>query len=113
MQVSAEVKQLEARLSGSVKRLQLDNQMLDATQPVVLAPASVAHAQSRTAQALSSADMNLIEFTVARSFANTLIKSSLGDQVSTTALSRCIWPSRLTQNCLPVQCHKFLGPVET
>ena len=80
MQVSAEMKQLEARLTGSVKRLQLDNQMLDATQPVVLAPASVAHAHSRTAQALATGDMPLIEFTVARSFANTLIKSSL-DQV--------------------------------
>lgn len=84
VQVSAEIKQLEAKLSGSVKKMQLDNQMLDATQPVVLASASVAHAHSKTAQALTDADAPLIEFVIARSFANTLIKSSLGEQVSHT-----------------------------
>ena len=47
--------------------------MLDATQPVVLAPASVAHAHSKTAQALTGQDTALIEFGVARSFANSVL----------------------------------------
>ena len=62
---------LEAKLHGSIRRLQLDNQMLDATQPVVLAPTSVAHSRSGTAQtALGDAD--LITFGMSRSFANNM-----------------------------------------
>ena len=63
---------LEATLRGSVKRIQLDNQMLDATQPVVLAPASVAHAHSQTAQSLIGGDADLVTFGITRSFANTM-----------------------------------------
>lgn len=79
LQMSAEMKHLEARFSGSIKRVQLDNQMIDATQPVVLAPATVAHAHSKTAQALSGQDSALVEFGVARSFANTFLGG--GEQV--------------------------------
>ena len=79
LQVSAEIKHLEARFAGSIKRIQLDNQMLDATQPVVLAPATVAHAHSKTAQALTGQDSALIEFGIARSFANSVPRD--GDQV--------------------------------
>lgn len=64
---------MEARFSGSIKRVQLDNQMIDATQPVVLAPASVAHAHSKTAQALTGVDSALIEFGIARSFAYSVL----------------------------------------
>ena len=71
--MSTERSHLEARFRGSIKRIQLDNQMLDATQPVVLAPASVAHAHSKTAQALTGQDSALIEFGVARSFANSVL----------------------------------------
>ena len=87
MQVSAEITHLEARFSGSVKRIQLDNQMLDATQPVVLAPASVAHAHSKTAQALTGQNTALIEFGIARSFANSVLRG--GEQVC--ALAACIY----------------------
>ena len=46
--------------------------MLDATQPVVLAPTSVAHSRSGTAQgALGDAD--LITFGMSRSFANNMV----------------------------------------
>lgn len=48
--------------------------MIDATQPVVLAPATVAHAHSKTAQALTGADAALIEFGVARSFAYSVLR---------------------------------------
>lgn len=85
MQVSAEIKHLEARFAGSIKRIQLDNQMLDATQPVVLAPATVAHAHSKTAQALTGQDSALIEFGIARSFANSVPRD--GDQVLTSVSS--------------------------
>ena len=37
------------QLSGSVHRLQIDNQMLAAVHPVVLAPASVASSATRPA----------------------------------------------------------------
>lgn len=73
------MKHLEASFAGSIKRIQLDNQMLDATQPVVLAPATVAHAHSKTAQALTGQDSALVEFGISRSFANTVMRG--GEQV--------------------------------
>ena len=45
--------------------------MLDATQPVVLAPTSVAHSRSGTAQA-ALGDADLITFGMSRSFANNM-----------------------------------------
>eukprot|EP00891_Asterochloris_glomerata_P007978 jgi/Astpho2/7978/Aster-x0337 len=70
--VSGHSTKLEARLSGSIQRLQLDNQMLDASQPVVLAPASAAHAHSKTAQSLVGGDTALVTFGCTRSYANAL-----------------------------------------
>ena len=70
-QVKGERTKLEARLDGSIRRLQLDNQMLDATQPVVLAPTSVAHSRSGTAHAVLG-DADLITFGMSRSFANNM-----------------------------------------
>ncbi|KAK9800258.1 hypothetical protein WJX73_008605 [Symbiochloris irregularis] len=67
---SAERTRLETEMRGSIKRLQLDNQMLDATQPVVLAPASAAHAHSETAASLRGMDAPLITFAIVRSYAN-------------------------------------------
>ena len=84
MQCSAERTRLEVHMRGTVKRLQLDNQMLDATQPVVLAPASVAHAHSETAASLRGADAPLVTFAVTRSFANSATISGTTD--STTSL---------------------------
>ena len=52
MQWATEFTQLDVNIRGSVKRVQLDNQMLDATQPVVLAAATAAHAHSETAASL-------------------------------------------------------------
>ena len=72
LQVSGHSTKLEARLSGSIQRLQLDNQMLDASQPVVLAPASAAHAHSKTAQSLVGGDTALVTFGCTRSYANAL-----------------------------------------
>ena len=46
--------------------------MLDATQPVVLAPTSVAHSRSGTAQA-ALGDADLITFGMSRSFANNMV----------------------------------------
>ncbi len=63
---------LEAKLEGAIRRLQLDNQMLDATQPVVLAPTSVAHSRSGTAHAVLG-DADLITFGMSRSFANNMV----------------------------------------
>ena len=63
---------MEARLEGSIRRLQLDNQMLDATQPVVLVPTSVAHSRLGTAQA-ALGDADLITFGMSRSFANNMV----------------------------------------
>lgn len=75
--------------------MQLDNQMLDATQPVVLASASVAHARSDTAQSLVGDEGPLVSFGLTRSFANTIVASgehnsaaanpSPGNRVSATA----------------------------
>ena len=75
VQVSGHVTRLEATLTGSIRRLQLDNQLLDATQPVVLASASVAHARSATAQSLVGDTGPLISFGFTRSFANTIVAS--------------------------------------
>lgn len=75
MQVSGHITRLEATLSGSIRRVQLDNQMLDATQPVVLASASVAHARSDTAQSLTGDEGPLVSFGMTRSFANTIVAS--------------------------------------
>ena len=63
-------------MTGSIRRLQLDNQLLDATQPVVLASASVAHARSDTAQSLVGDTGPLISFGFTRSFANTIVASA-------------------------------------
>lgn len=109
LQVSVEIKHLEARFSGSIKRIQLDNQMLDATQPVVLAPATVAHAHSKTAQALTGQDSALIEFGIARSFANTVLRG--GEQVGPWSpcveqfghLGSNLHP-KLVRCCLPSKC---------
>ena len=75
VQVSGHITRLEATLSGSIRRVQLDNQMLDATQPVVLASASVAHARSDTAQSLGGDEGPLVSFGMTRSFANTIVAS--------------------------------------
>lgn len=75
MQVSGHITRLEATLTGSIRHLQLDNQLLDATQPVVLASASVAHARSDTAQSLVGDTGPLISFGFTRSFANTIVAS--------------------------------------
>ncbi|KAK9867090.1 hypothetical protein WJX84_006946 [Apatococcus fuscideae] len=72
VKVKGERSKLEAKLEGSIRRLQLDNQMLDATQPVVLAPTSVAHSRSGTAQA-ALGDADLITFGMSRSFANNMV----------------------------------------
>ena len=84
VQWSAERTRLELRMRGSIKRLQLDNQMLDATQPVVLAPASAAHAHSETAASLRGTDAPLVTFAVTRSFANSVTLAGPAD--STTSL---------------------------
>ena len=73
MQASGHMTRLEATLTGSICRLQLDNQLLEATQPVVLASASVAHARSDTAQSLVGDTGPLISFGMTRSFANTIV----------------------------------------
>ena len=75
MQASGHMTRLEATLTGSIRRVQLDNQLLDATQPVVLASASVAHARSDTAQSLVGDTGPLISFGMTRSFANTIVAS--------------------------------------
>jgi len=75
VQASGHITRLEATLTGSIRRLQLDNQLLDATQPVVLASASVAHARSDTAQSLVGDTGPLISFGFTRSFANTIVAS--------------------------------------
>ena len=75
MQASGHITRLEATLTGSIRRLQLDNQLLEATQPVVLASASVAHARSDTAQSLVGDTGPLISFGMTRSFANTIVAS--------------------------------------
>ena len=54
VQWATEFTQLDVNIRGSVKRVQLDNQMLDATQPVVLAAATAAHAHSETAASLQA-----------------------------------------------------------
>ena len=84
VQASGHMTRLEATLTGSIRRVQLDNQLLDATQPVVLASASVAHARSETAQSLVGDTGPLINFGLTRSFANTIVAS--GD--STSAASK-------------------------
>ncbi|KAL3135445.1 hypothetical protein ABBQ32_007626 [Trebouxia sp. C0010 RCD-2024] len=80
IQASGHMTRLEATLTGSIRRVQLDNQLLDATQPVVLASASVAHARSDTAQSLVGDTGPLISFGLTRSFANTIMAS--GDSSS-------------------------------
>lgn len=80
VQASGHMTRLEATLTGSIRRVQLDNQLLDATQPVVLASASVAHARSDTAQSLVGDTGPLISFGLTRSFANTIMAS--GDSSS-------------------------------
>lgn len=57
----------QARLSGSIQRVQLDNQMLDAFRPVVLAPAGAAGAGAGGAVAGAEA---LVRFSLVRSYAN-------------------------------------------
>ena len=73
LQASAHMNRREATLKGSIRRVQLDNQKLDASQPVVLASASVAHARSSTAKVLVGDTGPLISFEVIRSFANTMV----------------------------------------
>ena len=92
---------LEATLTGSIRRVQLDNQLLDATQPVVLASASVAHARSDTAQSLVGDTGPLISFGMTRSFANTIVASS----ESTSAVSNPALGSKQ-----PVQTAGVAGP---
>lgn len=67
--------------------------MLDATQPVVLAPASVAHARSETAQSLVGTN-ELITFRLVRSFANRRMSTrdpSLGPSSSGGTPGRLVW----------------------
>ncbi|KAL0018632.1 hypothetical protein WJX77_009530 [Trebouxia sp. C0004] len=82
LQASGHITRLEATLTGSIRRLQLDNQLLDATQPVVLASASVAHARSDTAQSLVGDTGPLISFGFTRSFANTIVASGESNSVA-------------------------------
>ncbi|KAK9815754.1 hypothetical protein WJX72_009012 [[Myrmecia] bisecta] len=92
---------LEAKMAGSIRRVQLDNQMLDATQPVVLASAPVAHARSETAQALVGGDGNLVSFKVIRSFANSMAALGLeGPGASTPAGNHRARPARMPHSHL-------------
>ena len=84
--MSAHATKLEAKLKGSIQRLQLDNQMLDATHPVVLAPASIAHAHSAQAQSLTGDDGALITFEVSMLPAAILSALSLSLTVMTSFL---------------------------
>ena len=101
MQASGHMTRLEATLTGSIRRVQLDNQLLDATQPVVLASASVAHARSDTAQSLVGDTGPLISFGMTRSFANTIVASG----ESSSAVS-----NPAPGNKQPVQTAGVAGP---
>ena len=116
LQVSGHITRLEATLSGSIRRVQLDNQMLDATQPVVLASASVAHARSDTAQSLVGDEGPLISFGLTRSFANTIVASgesnsagsnpTPGNRISATA-GASDWDSGKTMGDTPSAILSF------
>ncbi|BDA48868.1 probable vacuolar protein sorting-associated protein 13A at C-terminar half [Coccomyxa sp. Obi] len=75
LRIKAERTRAEAKLNGSIQRIQLDNQMLDATQPVVLAPASAAHAHAEAGK--SGGPTPIMRFGVVRSFANSLVSSAV------------------------------------
>lgn len=103
LQWSSERTRLELQMRGSVKRLQLDNQMLDATQPVVVAPASAAHAHSETAASLRGTDAPLVTFAVTRSFANNLTLNAPAD--STTSLPAGNHATPMVQVHLNIRRH--------
>ena len=83
--VQAERTRAEAKLDGSIQRVQLDNQMLDATQPVVLAPASAAHAHAESGVSRVG-QQPLVRFGIVRSFANSLPSGSLGEAAGTPSM---------------------------
>ena len=62
------------QVSGSLDRLQLDNQMMDAVQPVVLAPAATLHTGG------STRELPLITYSFTRSFAGSNAQTAVHDE---------------------------------